>query len=135
IRLAHELEARMPGFNNDIKLHVTGCPNSCGQHWIADVGLQGVLMTRGGAQVEGYDLFVGGALGKDSGIARRLGYRVAAVDAAETLTRLFSTYVEDRIGAEAFSAWVNRVPDADLRAVLAGAASAVAIDASSGALA
>ena len=27
-----------------MKLHVTGCPNSCGQHWIADVGLQGVLL-------------------------------------------------------------------------------------------
>jgi len=120
VRLAHELEARMPGFNSDIKLHITGCPNSCGQHWIADVGLQGVLMTRGDAQVEGYDVFVGGALGKDSAVARRLGYRVPANETAEALTRLFSTFSADRIGLEPFSAWVNRTPDVDLRAVLAG---------------
>ncbi|HEV2730735.1 MAG TPA: precorrin-3B synthase, partial [Terriglobales bacterium] len=36
--LVEELEERLPGFEQHLKLHVTGCPNSCGQHWIADIG-------------------------------------------------------------------------------------------------
>jgi sulfite reductase (ferredoxin) len=39
--LVEELEERLPSFDQDLKLHVTGCPNSCGQHWIADIGIEG----------------------------------------------------------------------------------------------
>ena len=39
--LVKELEDRLPGFDQHLKLHVTGCPNSCGQHWIADIGIEG----------------------------------------------------------------------------------------------
>jgi sulfite reductase (ferredoxin) len=120
IRLAHELEARVPGFDTNIKLHVTGCPNSCGQHWIADLGLQGVLMNRDGAQVEGYDVFVGGTLGVQGRIARRLGVRVAADHAAPALERLFKTYLRGRGVDEPFGTWANRVPEALLRDSLEG---------------
>ena len=122
IRLARELEARVPGFATDIKLHVTGCPNSCGQHWIADVGLQGVLMNRGGAQIEGYDVFVGGELGSRGTIARRVGLRVAADEAAPALERLFTAYITERALDERFGAWANRVSDAHVRAALEGPA-------------
>ena len=39
--LVDELEERLPAFDQQFKLNVTGCPNSCGQHWIADIGLEG----------------------------------------------------------------------------------------------
>ena len=39
--LVEELEDRIPGFDEQLKLHIAGCPNSCGQHWIADIGLEG----------------------------------------------------------------------------------------------
>ena len=39
--IVDELEDRLPGFDQQLKLHVTGCPNSCGQHWIADIGMEG----------------------------------------------------------------------------------------------
>jgi sulfite reductase (ferredoxin) len=120
IRLAQELEERLPGFNADLKLHVTGCPNSCGQHWIADVGLQGVLMTRDGEQVEGYDVFVGGALGTSAKVARRLGVRVAADQAANALERLFRLFSRERAVNEPFSGWIDRTPQALLRASLEG---------------
>ena len=42
--LVEELEERLPGFDQHLKLHVTGCPNSCGQHWIADIGIDGKKM-------------------------------------------------------------------------------------------
>src|SRR5579875_2258459 len=38
--LVEEMEGRLPGFDQQLKLHVTGCTNSCGQAWIADIGLE-----------------------------------------------------------------------------------------------
>jgi len=38
--LTSEMEERLPAFDQQIKLHVTGCTNSCGQSWIADIGLE-----------------------------------------------------------------------------------------------
>jgi sulfite reductase (ferredoxin) len=118
IGLARELEARVAGFGDELKLHVTGCPNSCGQHWIADIGLQGVLLDRGGEQVEGYDVFVGGTLGRRATVARRLRARVAAGEAAPALARLLETYRLDRQSGESFGAWANRAPHDIMRAAL-----------------
>src|SRR5262249_13084686 len=118
IRLAAELEQRIPGFASDVTLHVTGCPNSCGQHWIADVGLQGILMSRDGEQVEGYDVFVGGSEGGGGAIARRVGYRVAAIDTAAALERLFRAFERQRTDDESFHGWAMRTPDDRIKAAL-----------------
>ena len=122
IRVAAELAERLPEFSESIKLHVTGCPNACGQHWIADVGLQGVLLNQGGAQVEGFDVFVGGGLGVRSGGAHRVGFRAAADDVPDALERLFSIYDAERDGDESFREWTSRVGDAAVKAALAGVA-------------
>jgi sulfite reductase (ferredoxin) len=122
LRLAQELEDRLPGFTDAIKLHVTGCPNSCGQHWIADLGLQGVLMRQGGVEVEGFDVFVGGGLGRQSGLAHRVNYRAAADDVPDALERLFVAYTSERSAGESFRAWTARVGDGAVKSALAGAA-------------
>jgi sulfite reductase (ferredoxin) len=120
IQLASDLEARIPGFAEDLTLHVTGCPNSCGQHWIADVGLQGIMMTRDGEHIEGYDVFLGGAAGRGSAIARRIGHRVAATDTASALERLFRTFSGERTPNESFRSWAARTPDVVIKRALAG---------------
>ena len=38
--MVEDLEMRLPGFDQHVKINITGCPNSCGQHWIADLGLE-----------------------------------------------------------------------------------------------
>ena len=121
IRLAQELEERLPGFTDTVKLHVAGCPNSCGQHPIADVGLQGVLLNQGGKQVEGFDFFVGGGLGKNSTLGHRVGFRAPADDVPEALERLFSTYVAQKQQGESVRSWTGRVGDAAVKALLGGA--------------
>jgi sulfite reductase (ferredoxin) len=119
IRLAAELEDRLPGFTQAIKLHVAGCPNACGQQWIADVGLQGVLLKSDDTEVEGFDFFVGGGLGVGSGIARRVGFRAPADDVPDVLERLFQRYDATREGEEIFRSWATRVGDKGIRAILA----------------
>ncbi|MDB4877398.1 MAG: nitrite/sulfite reductase hemoprotein beta-component ferrodoxin domain protein [Gemmatimonadetes bacterium] len=121
IRLAGDLENRLPGFNETIKLHVTGCPNACGQHWIADVGLQGVLLKEGDEQVEGFDFFVGGGLGAESRFAERVGYRTTAAKVPDALERLFNAFTAESFADEGFRAWTARRGDAGISAVLQGA--------------
>lgn len=118
IRLAHELEERVPGFGENIKIHLSGCPNSCGQHWIADIGLQGVLLNVDGAQVEGFDFFIGGGVGSTSAIAHRVGYRAPADSVADALTRLFTVYLREREPQETFRSWAHRAGDAEVKRAL-----------------
>ena len=71
--LVSEMEERLPGFDQQIKLHVTGCTNSCGQHWIADIGLEGKKIKKDGKMVDAFYFCVGGAVGKFAGTARPTG--------------------------------------------------------------
>jgi sulfite reductase (ferredoxin) len=124
IRLAHDLEERLPGFTQALKLNVTGCPNACGQHWIADVGLQGILLKQGEQQVEGFDFFVGGGLGAGGTVAHRVGYRAAADDVPDALERLFLKYQASSVDGETVRAWTARVGDAAVLGALTEALAA-----------
>jgi sulfite reductase (ferredoxin) len=120
--LVDELESRLPGFDQQLKLHVTGCPNSCGQHWIADIGLEGKKIKHEGKMVDAYYFCVGGAVGAHAAIARPVGYRVPATEVPNALTRLLSSYLEERAPGENLRAYFGR-HDADaIRARLAGEA-------------
>ena len=56
---SEELEERLPGFEQHLKLHVTGCPNGCGQHWIADLGIEGKKIKVGDRMEDAYYFCVG----------------------------------------------------------------------------
>ena len=59
--LESELELTRP-----IRIHWTGCPNSCGQPQVADIGLMGTKTRKDGKTVEGVDIYLGGKVGKDA---------------------------------------------------------------------
>ena len=119
--LVEEMEGRLPGFDQQIKLHVTGCTNSCGQHWIADIGLEGKKLKVDGVLQDAFYFCVGGAVGKYARAARPLGYRAAAKDCPEAITRLLSGYLAARQPEEDLRAYFARTSDEDLRAQLNGA--------------
>ena len=73
--MVEELDERLPGFDQQLKIHVTGCPNSCGQHWIADIGIEGKKTKVDGPMVDAYYFFLGGAVGQHQAIGRKVGYR------------------------------------------------------------
>ena len=116
-----ELEGRMPGFDQHVKIHVTGCPNSCGQHWIADLGIEGKKMKVDGKMVDAYYFCLGGAVGKHQALARPVGYRCLATEVPDAIARLLSAYLRDRLGGENFRQFCARQSDVALRAFLAGA--------------
>ena len=118
--LVSELEDRMPGFDQQIRLHVTGCTNSCGQHWIADIGLEGKKIKKDGEMVDAFFFCVGGSVGKYARPARQLGYRAAATDVPAAIERLLNGYVAARTPGEDLRSYFDRTDDVTLRAQLAG---------------
>jgi len=118
--LVEELEERLPGFEQHLKLHVTGCPNSCGQHWIADLGLEGKKIKEGGRLQDAYYFCVGGAVGLHQSIARPIGYRCLASEVPDAIERLLRRYLDDRLPGENLRQFFARHTDEDLRECLAG---------------
>ncbi len=119
--LVGELEERLPEFDQQLRLHVTGCTNSCGQSWIADLGLEGKKLKKDGKMVDAFYFCVGGALGEHAGIARQIGYRAAAEDCPEAIERLLRGYLVQRTDGENLRSFFRRTSDEDLRALLNGA--------------
>jgi len=119
--LVGEMEERLPEFDQQLRLQVTGCTNSCGQSWIADIGLEGKKLKKDGKLVDAFYFCVGGAVGQYAGIARQIGYRAAAEDCPEAIERLLRGYLKQRSEGENLRAYLRRTSDEDLRAQLAGA--------------
>ncbi len=118
--LSTELDDRLPGFDQQIKLHITGCPNSCGQHWIADIGIEGKKIKRDGKLVDAYYFCVGGSLGQIASIARPVGYRCAATDVPDAIERLLTNFQENRFEHEQLRAFLARKTNDQIREILAG---------------
>jgi sulfite reductase (ferredoxin) len=120
--LVDELEERLPQFDQQLKLHVTGCPNGCGQHWIADIGLEGKKIKYEGKLTDAYYFCLGGAVGQNAGVARPVGYRTPSVLVPEAIERLLRHYLAGRQPEENLRTWFGRHSNDELRAQLAGEA-------------
>jgi sulfite reductase (ferredoxin) len=118
--LVDELEERVPQFDQQLKLHVTGCPNGCGQHWIADIGMEGKKIKHEGKLVDAYYFCLGGAVGKHASVARPVGYRCLATDVPESIAKLLRHYMAERTTGEDLRAWFARHNNDELHAYLGG---------------
>jgi ferredoxin-nitrite reductase len=79
-----------------VRIHWTGCPNSCGQPQVADIGLMGVKMRKDGQTVEGVDIFMGGTVGKDA----KLGEKVMKGIPITELDSVLADLLIDKFGAK-----------------------------------
>jgi sulfite reductase beta subunit-like hemoprotein len=95
-----------------MRVHVSGCPNSCAQHQASDIGLAGCRVKTGGEIREGYQLFVGGRLGRRVRMADRIG-RLVADQVTDAIDALVDFHLEHRQDSEEFPDVVERLgPDA-----------------------
>ena len=118
--LVDELEDRLPEFDQDLKLNVTGCPNGCGQHWVADIGIEGKKIKHEGRLTDAFYFCLGGAVGEHAAIARPVGYRCPAPLIPDAIERLLRQYLAHRRPEENLRAWFSRHSNDELRAHLAG---------------
>jgi sulfite reductase (ferredoxin) len=118
--LVEELEERLPEFDQPLRLHVTGCPNSCGQHWIADIGIEGKKIKMNDRLTDAYYFCVGGSVGSHQAFARPIGYRCTATEVPDAIERLLRAYLQRRYPAENLRQFFARHSDEGLRTFIAG---------------
>lgn len=110
--LRERLEERRLQFDpvlKDVKVNVSGCPNSCGLHHIGDIGFYGSSRNVGAYKVPHFQLLLGGSR-EDN--AEHYGLAVGAIPskrAPEAVDRLLELYSTEREGEESFRSWVARV--------------------------
>ncbi len=122
--LVEELEERLPGFEEQIKINIAGCPNSCGQHWIADLGLEGKKLRVDGNMRDAFYFCVGGAVGREQSIARPVGYRCLASEVPDAIERLMSRFGEFGYPGENLRKFLARHSTDEIRWFLSGIPSA-----------
>lgn len=92
-----------------IRIHITGCPNSCGQKQIADISLQGAKIKTDEGLVDAFTLWIGGTLYGDGKFAENLDCRIKASEVHLVIERLILFYLDNRNEEELFHQFVSRV--------------------------
>lgn len=113
VEIAQLLDARFK-LDQPVNLHVTGCPHSCAQHYVGDIGLLGIKTGR----EEGYQVVIGGGSDHDRGLARELIPAIPFSKLPSRMEALFSTFVRLRGESESFLDFSRRHSIDELRSML-----------------
>ena len=96
--------------NSSLRVHISGCPNSCAQHQAGDIGLSGTKVRLGGATRDGYHVYLGADLDNHE-LGEVMG-RIAAEDVPAAVDAIVGTWEALRHGAESLGRTVRRIgPD------------------------
>ena len=103
-----------------LRLQLDGCPHSCGQHWLGDIGIQGTTAREragDGTKQQAYDIYLRGGIGARATIGTPLIRRVPAETLHLHVENLYRAYLDECIngpGGEDFKAFCDRHTDAEL---------------------
>jgi len=115
LTLADELSRALEGYDDPeikkLRIKISGCPNSCGQHHIADIGFYGNVRKIGDQQAPYYQLLLGGKVNAGGVRFAREIMAVPARPIPAIIRELLTFYRQDRQPGESFSDWVGRTPD------------------------
>ena len=115
LTLADELSRALEGYDDPeikkLRIKISGCPNSCGQHHIADIGFYGNVRKIGDQQAPYYQLLLGGKVNAGGVRFARQIMAVPARPIPAIIRELLTFYRQDRQPGESFSDWVGRTPD------------------------
>jgi ferredoxin-nitrite reductase len=99
MEIADYLENRV-AMDQPLNIHVTGCHNSCAQHYIGDIGLLATKVSVGEEMIEGYHVYIGGAYGEQRNIGRELYRDVVADEVPPLVQRMLLGYMAHRAAPE-----------------------------------
>ena len=108
LAIVDHLDARI-ALDQPINIHLTGCPHSCAQHYIGDIGLLGAKIALDGErEVEGYHVYLGGGFGDRRRLAREILRDVPADEVPTSIERLLKAYLARRSAGETFQSFAMR---------------------------
>ncbi|MBA2608215.1 MAG: nitrite/sulfite reductase [Actinobacteria bacterium] len=92
-----------------VRINISGCTNSCGQHHVSDIGFMGVERRAHGQAAPGYQMLLGGHLADTEVAFGQKALRLPAKNCGEAAVRVIHRYANERNVAEPFPAWMERV--------------------------
>jgi sulfite reductase beta subunit-like hemoprotein len=104
---------------DDVSIKMSGCPNSCGQHHIATIGLHGGVRKIGDRAAPQYLIMVGGGIGPDGATFGRMVGKIPARRAKEAIERLLALAQREKNANESIEAWFRRVDEKYLKSTVA----------------
>ena len=107
LQIASYLEKKLQ-LDRPLNIHLTGCPNSCAQHYIGDIGLLGTKVKVSGETLEGYHVFVGGGFGEYQALGRQVFSGISMEELKPTLEKMLSCYLRRRAAGETFQQFTAR---------------------------
>ncbi|GAA6617683.1 ferredoxin--nitrite reductase [Scytonema sp. NUACC26] len=96
LAMIQELEKQLE-VTHPVRIHWTGCPNSCGQPQVADIGLMGTKARKNGKAVEGVDIYMGGTVGKDARLGSCVAKGIPCEDLLPVLRELIIEHFDARL--------------------------------------
>src|SRR6266567_3932453 len=96
--------AEVPG----VRVNISGCTNSCGQHHVSDIGFFGLERRAHGRAAPGYQMLLGGHLGEMQIEFGDKASKLPAKSAPEAVVRIVSRFNEERNAGETFAQWLGR---------------------------
>jgi sulfite reductase beta subunit-like hemoprotein len=102
------LEEAGLGDTPGLRINISGCTNSCGQHHIADIGFFGAERRAHGKAAPGYQMLLGGRVGQSEIEFGQKATRLPAKAAAEATVRVVQRFTDERQAGETFTAWLDR---------------------------
>ena len=109
IDLISEMEKRSAWYKGKIRIHFSGCPSSCGQHQIADIGFRGAKTKIGTEMVDAYDCFIGGRLGGTRRFNDLFKGKILGKDLDTFIDKILRVYDSMKQGDETFAEFTDRV--------------------------
>ncbi len=103
VALADYLEKKLT-LDLPLNIHVTGCPNSCAQHYMGDIGLLGTKVQG----EDGYHVFIGGGFGENQAVGRQVFTGLTFGDLKPTLEKMLKAYQRHRAPGESFQKFTAR---------------------------
>jgi sulfite reductase beta subunit-like hemoprotein len=91
-----------------VRINISGCTNSCGQHHTSDIGFFGAERRAHGRSAPGYQMLLGGYVGQEQIHFGEKALRLPAKAAPEAAARVVRRFAEERAAGESFRAWMDR---------------------------
>lgn len=91
-----------------LRINISGCPNSCGQHHVADIGFQGAERRAHGKSAPGYTMLLGGFVGQERIEFGERATRLPAKAAPQAVVQVVRRFNNERIAGESFRGWIDR---------------------------
>jgi ferredoxin-nitrite reductase len=107
LALSDYLDKRVK-LDRPVNIHLTGCPNSCAQHYMGDIGLLGTKVKRAGETLDGYHVFLGGGFGKYQAVGRQVFNAIPHDELPPLLEKVLRGYLRHREAGESFQAFTLR---------------------------